>query len=760
MASCILIMLWVSDELSYDKFHNQQERIFRLTASLPDLNVHAAVSSPPLAEAFRERLPQVENGVRISSPSNELLQVDETIIEEQRVMYADSNFFQFFTFEMVSGDPKTALSKAESIVMTEEMATKYFGNTPALGKTIRRAPEEELTVTGIIKKVPSNSHMQFDFVIPMTNLARRRRDLRENLWDNFSYYTYLKLDNATSASKEAQVALAEKFQEIYRENESVLKVAFTLQPLDQIHLHSNLVADFPGRGNIQYVYIFTIVAIFILVVACINFMNLATARSARRAREVGLRKVAGAVRFQLVRQFLAESSMISLIALVVSLALVYAALPAFNDLSGKQLGIDILNIKGIAALLVITLITGLAAGSYPAFFLSSFLPAAVLKGNLKAGATSANFRNVMVVIQFTVSIALMVGTCVVFNQLQYIKNKNIGFDKENLIYTRMTGDLWKNYQSFRNALDANTTTTDFAFVSDLPTGIVNSTVDVIWPGKDPNTQPLFTNFAMDENAVDIFKFEILAGRNFSKDIAADSTNLIVNEAALHTMNIKLDDAIGHAITLWDRPGTIVGVVKDFNFQPLQKSIDPLLIRYNTWGGIAVVKAKPQQAENAIAGLGEIMKELNPAYPFSYNFIDQEIDKMYRAEQRLGTIFTVFASLAIFISCLGLYGMSAFLAERRTREIGVRKVLGASVPQVVFLLSKTFTRPIVIAMAIATPLSWFYMDKWLSGFAYHVDLHWSIFAGAFLAALAVALITVSFESIKAAVADPAKSLKQD
>jgi putative ABC transport system permease protein len=759
MASSILILLWVTDELSYDKFHNHHENLFRITSSLPELNVHAAVSSAPLAQAFTQQLPEVKKAVRVGGLYSELLEVGDALFDEKRIVYADSNFLQFFSFPMKAGDARTALLQPQSIVVTDAMARKYFGDHDPIGKVIRRAHQDDLTVTGVLD-IPENSHLQFDFLIPMSFLARSNRDLKENIWDNFNFYTYVYLDDKVAASEAEQKTLAEKFTDIYKANEPNLKVHFALQPLTRIHLHSKFIADLPGHGNIQYVYIFSVVGLFILAVACINFMNLATARSARRAKEVGLRKVAGAVRFQLVRQFLAESSLIAFVSLALAIAIVFVVLSAFNDLSGKNLAISFLNYKLVIMLLGITFITGLLAGSYPAFFLSSFVPAAVLKGNLKSGAKSATFRNVMVVIQFTVSITLLVGTTIVYNQLQYIKNKNIGFDKENLIYAPMTGALWTKYQALRTSLEENPMTSDFAIVSDLPTLISNATIGVEWPGKDPDAQPLFTNVAVDENAIDLLKLTLLAGRNFSEDIAADSVNLIVNEATLKTMNMKVEDAVGSSITLWGNKGTIIGVIKDFNFQPLQKSIEPLLLRFNRWGGIALLKTKPQQTEATIEQLGNIFKKLNPEYPFTYNFVEEDLDKMYRAEQRLGTLFTIFAGLAIFISCLGLYGLSAFLAERRTKEIGVRKVLGASVPHIVFLLSRTFTKPILIAMLIATPLSWYAMDQWLSGFAYHVSISWTVFLLSFLISLTIAWGTVSFESIKAAIADPARSLKDE
>lgn len=760
MACSILILLWVKHELSYDRFHKGADKIYRVTAALVNMDVNAAVTPAPLGPAFQKETPEVESMVRVVNGGNDLFQIDDRMFEERRVWFADSNFFQVFTFKFIHGDPRTALSKPESIVITESMAKKYFGTTDALGKVLRKNHADDLEVTAVIEDLPENTHLQFDFLHPMTFLARTSRDLKENIWDNFNFYTYVKFDDNAEVSPAALKALESKMDALYKANEKFLKVAFYFQPVLDIHLRSKLLADLPGGGDIQYVYIFIIVGIFILVVACINFMNLATARSARRAKEVGLRKVAGAVRFQLIRQFLAESSVIAFISLGLAIILVSAALPGFNELAGKTLTFDFMNPQLILSVIGITLLTGALAGSYPALFLSGFLPVAVLKGNLKAGAGSSIFRNTMVVIQFSVSIMLLVGTAVIFQQLNFIHNRNVGFDKENLVYSRMTGELWKKYETLRGDLEKNTLTHQFTFVSDLPTYLQNGTVNVVWEGKDPESQPLFVNMAIDENFFDVFGVTLLNGRGFSKDFKADTTNLIVNETALKIMNMDVETAVGKPLSLWDKPGTIIGVVKDFNFKPIQRQIEPLILRLNTWGGIAVVKTQPQQTEATLKTIEDIFKTHNPEYPFSYAFIDQDLQNMYKAELRLRNLFTVFVVLAIFISCLGLYGLSAFLAERRTKEIGVRKVLGASVFNVVYLLSKTFTYPIVIAMVIATPLSWYAMNKWLEGFAFHVEIHWGIFVIAFAISLLIAWLTVSYESFKAAVANPSKSLRDE
>jgi putative ABC transport system permease protein len=755
-----LIGMWVNDELSYDRFHHDFDRMYRITATLPEMKVHAAVSSAPLALAFKTEIPEVDDAVRISESKTDLIQVGDVKFEEKGVIYADSNFFRMFNFPFINGDKENALLNPEGIVITEEMAMKYFGTTDVLEKTIRKNNKDDFTVTGVIANIPSNSHLQFDFVQPMRYLARTNEDLKKNIWDNFNYYTYIRLNDKAQQSKSAIVDLEKKMQAIYKKNEDVLKVAFILQPLSKVHLYSNFLADIPGHGNAQNVYIFMVVAIFILVVACLNFMNLATARAARRAKEVGLRKVVGAIRSHLMGQFLAESLVVALLALVLALLIIYIALPYFNTLGGKNLALDFTNVQLITGLLGITVITGLLAGSYPALYLSGFVPGTVLKGNFTAGGSGNLFRNTMVVIQFAVSISLIVGTAIVYRQLKYIQQLNLGYDKENLLYVPMSGEMWDKYETLRTMLGNNRFTSNYSFISNLPTTSSNATISVNWTGKDPNTQPLFFNLAIDENFEEVFKATFLEGHGYGENAKADSSSVIMNETALKTMDMKVESAVGTKVNIWGRDRTIIGVVKDFNFKPVQEAIGPMFLTRNTWGGNAMVRTQPGQTENTIAALEQMCKEINPSYPFNFGFLDQDIANLYAAEQRLGSLFNVFAVLAVVISCLGLYGLSAYLAERRTRELGIRKVLGASGFQLVYLLSATFTRPILIATAIAVPLAWYGMSQWLNGFAYHATIDWTIFVIAFVSSLIIAWLTVSFESIKAATVNPVNSLRSE
>ncbi|HTF21891.1 MAG TPA: ABC transporter permease [Chryseolinea sp.] len=755
-----LIGMWVNDELSFDRFHTGYDRMYRITATLPEMKVHAAVSPAPLGLAIKEEIPELQEVVRISGINRDLIQVGDVKFEEKGLIFADSNFFRVFTFPLIKGDREHALENPEGIVISERIAMKYFGSTDVLEKTIRKNDKEDFTITGVMANVADNSHLNFDFVQPMRYLARTNDDLKYNKWDNFNWYTYIKLGDKAQQSKSAIADLEKKMQEIYKKNESVLKVGFVLQPLADVHLYSNFLADIPGHGRAQNVYIFMVVAVFILVVACLNFMNLATARAARRAKEVGLRKVVGAIRPHLMGQFLAESLVVALLSLLLALLIIYLVLPYFNTLGGKNLSLDFTNVQLVTGLLGITVVTGLLAGSYPAFYLSGFVPAAVLKGNFASGGSGSLFRNTMVVIQFAVSISLIVGTAIVYRQLKYIQHLNLGYDKENLLYVPMTGEMWSKYETLRTRLEGNSLTSQYSFISDLPTTSSGATVSVSWTGKDPNTQPLFYNLAIDENFEEVFKATMLEGHGYGENAKADSSNIIVNEMALKTMDMPLESAVGTRIKVWDRERTIIGVVKDFNFKPIQESIGPMFLNRNTWGGYAMIRTQPGKTENTIAALELMCKEINPIYPFNYSFLDQDIANLYTAEQRLGSLFNVFAALAIVISCLGLYGLSAYLAERRTRELGIRKVLGASGFQLVYLLSATFTRPILIATAIAVPLAWYGMSQWLSGFAYHVAIDWTIFLIAFLSALIIAWLTVSFESIKAATTNPVNSLRSE
>lgn len=758
MACSILILLWVQNELSYDRFHPRADQIFRLTCSAGDFR--AAVSAAGMAPGLKSELPQIKNGVRISKWTPMLFEVGEKKLEEKRVLYADSNFLDLFSFPLLSGNKATVLKDPGAILITEEMAVKYFGTGNAIGKTIRIDNKENFIVEGILANTPPNSHLQFDCLIPMQTLARTNEDLQKNLWGNFNFYTYLELDEKTSASASARQKLIGQIFSIFKGHGQTIKIDFELQPLTDIHLHSNFQLDVPGHGNIQYVNIFFVVAIFILVVACINFMNLATARSERRAREVGLRKVVGANRYQLVLQFLGESLLFSFFSLMLSIGIVFLLLPVFQMLTEKNLTIHLMDGNLLLSLFGIAVLTGLFSGSYPALFLSGFAPVKVLKGKLRVAGGNLLFRNALVVIQFVVAILLLVGTTVVYKQLNFMKNQNLGFDQSNLLYMPMNGDLWGKQQALKSALGQNPLTENFTVISDRPSAVESGTVDVVWDGQISRNQVVFPSLDVDENFVSVFKTQVLAGRSFDKAFPGDSSSYMINEKAMEVMGMNLRNAVGKSMSLGGKKGTIIGVIKDFHFKSLQYAMEPLILRPNTWGGVVIVRTAPGNNEETIQALEAINRQLNPAFPFRFGFLDKDLDNLYRSEQQMGNIFYLFAGLAIFISCLGLYGLSAFMAEQRTKEIGVRKVLGLTVAGVVGLLSWDFLKPILMAIVIASPIAWYSMNNWLQGFAYQTTFEWWIIALTGILATAIALVTVSFQSIKAALMSPVTSLRSE
>jgi len=757
LASSILILLWVQNELSYDKFHKNAGQIYRISCNLVDSKTVGTPAGMPAG--LKAEMPVVKNTVRIQPSNTTLLESNNKKFQEDRVFYADASFMDVFSFPLVKGDRATALKQVDGALITQDMATKYFGKNDPIGKIIRKDNKENIVVTGVLANIPSNSDLQFDFILPMASLARTNTDLKNSVWNNFNFYDYVQLDKSFDPSAANLLSLEKQIDQIFRKHDS-MKATFQLQPLTKIHLAPEQLGDLPGHGNAQYVNIFFIIAILILIVACINFMNLATARSARRAKEIGLRKVAGAIRGQLIIQFLSESVFISFLSLLFALGIVILFLPVFNELANRKLVINVSDARLWLSLFGIASLTGLISGSYPALFLSGFNPVKVLKGNVKSMGGNLLFRNALVVIQFMVSIVLLVGTVVIYNQLKFIRDRNPGFEKANLLYVPMTGDMWHKQQALKDELRGNPLTSDFSLITDLPTNLGAWTVSVDWAGKDPHSQLSFPVIAVDEDFTHTFGMKLVAGRSFSRAFKADSNNYMVNEKMLSVMGLNASTAIGKSLTLWGNKGTIVGVVKDFNFKPVQQAIEPLVMPFNKIGGFVMVRTLPGKTKATIQALSTISQELNPAYPFKFDFLDQDLANLYKGEQQMGNIFNLFAALGIFISCLGLYGLSAFMAEQRTKEIGVRKVLGASVFNLVYLLSSGITRLIVIAIVIAIPLSWYAVNTWLAGFAYHIHVGWLVFFMASVSALGIAWLTVSYESIKAAIVNPIKSLRTE
>jgi putative ABC transport system permease protein len=756
MASSILILLWTQNELSYDKFHKNAGEIYRIAGDWGD--VKATVCTESMPAELKAKIPAVKDFVRLSLTSTMLLEAGNKKFEEKRVFYADPSFMNVFSFPLVQGDRNTALQRVDGVLITKEMATKYFGNEDPIGKILRKDNREDVVVTGVLANAPANSDLQFDFILPMA-LLEKRADSTRNTWENFNFYSYLQLDKSFVPSEDNLSKLENQMGQIFHQHSSA-PILWHLQPLTKIHLAPARLGDMPGHGNAQYVHILFITAILILLVACINFMNLATARSARRAKEIGLRKVSGAIRGQLIFQFLSESCLISFVSLFLALGIVWLFLPVFDGIAEKKLVIEVTNANLWLSLLGIALLTGFISGSYPALFLSRFNPVKVLKGNIKSMGGNLLLRNALVVIQFAISIILLVGTVVIYNQLAFIKDRNPGFEKANLLYMPIKGSLWDRQQVLKNDLKQDVLTNDFCVTSDLPTELRSGNGSADWEGKDPNLEMVYLFMDVDENFIDVFKLKLVSGRGFSKLFPADSNNFMINEKMLGIMGLTASNAVGKKFTYTGRKGKIIGVVKDFNFKPVQQAIEPLIMRYNEDGGFLVVRTLPGKTNETVRALSKISQQLNPAYPFEFDFLDRNMANLYKGDRQMGSIFNLFAILGIFTSCLGLYGLSAFMADQRTKEIGVRKVLGSSVINLVYLLSGNITKLILISIAIAIPLSWYAVKSWLAGFAYHVQVTWLVFFVAALAAVGIAWLTISFETIKAARVNPIKSLRSE
>jgi len=776
IAASLLITLYVVDELSYDQFHSRSEDIYRvgLTGKLAGQEINVAVSCPPFAKVSVAEFPEVEKAIRLYRLESEVTRYEEIVFTETEVFFADSNFFDVFDgYALLEGDPATALREPNTLVMTEGTARKYFGDESAMGKIVTVGDyNSAYEVTGIVQDPPENAHFHFDLLYAMSTFEYSKRDQ----WLSNNFYTYLMLnEEASSEALEAKFpTLVEKYvgpeveqfmgislEEFQAQGDGQNAYGYFLQPLTDIHLYSQLDAEIEANSNITYVYILIAVAVFILLIACINFMNLSTARSANRAKEVGVRKTLGSLRQDLVGQFLAESILVSLIAALISVVLLAVFIDPFNQLAGKAIELGVAKQPWLLLVLIgIVLLVGLVAGSYPAFYLSSFRPAEVLKGKLKAGLRSSGIRNGLVVFQFVVSISLIVCTLLVYQQLEYTQNKNLGFDKENVLVVNNMRRLEDKAETFKKSLLQKSSVVNATLANDLPPAIQNSSVFRV---QGEEQDHIITFYFTDANHLPTMGIELKEGRNFLEDNPADSAAIILNEAAVREFG--LDDPLEAKITGQFGPQPqvlrVVGVTQDFNFQSLRNKIRPMAIMMTRQGSQHLaVRLQPGDVATTLADIEQSWQELSPGEPFEYSFLDQDFDQLFRAEQRLGQVFTVFTGLAIFIACLGLLGLAAYTAEQRTKEIGIRKVMGASVTRMVLLLSQDFAKLVGVAFLIAVPLSYFLMQQWLSDFAYRINIGVGTFVLAGVAALAVAWITVSFQSLRAARTNPAKSLRSE
>ena len=775
LAVCLLIVLYVVDELSYDKYNKNADRIYRLDADIyfNDTQAIFAVAPDPLAPTLKQEYPVVEEMTRVNFQKDVLVKKDNQNVQDHNVGYVDSTFFKVFTIPMIAGDQLTALKEPNSIVIDKTTAKKYFNSTDVIGKILRVDNNTDCKITGVIKDIPRQSHFHFHFLRP------RGKD--NDSWLSNNTFNYIKLKPGVSQAEMQKNVDATISKYIGRDLEQQLHSSlkdlenkgnhfiYHMMPLTGIHLHSDKSYEIEANGNVTYVYIFSVIAIFILFIACVNFMNLSTARSANRAKEVGIRKVAGSLRRHLITQFLTESVLLSFFSLLFAIGIAALLVPLFNQLAGKEMSVTTLFSTWLFPVMItLVFLVGLLAGSYPAFYLSSFRPIDVLKGKVAKGFKNSWLRSGLVVFQFCISIMLIIGTIIIYNQLDYIRSRKIGYNRDQVVVIHNPYYLDNQIHTFRNELLNIPGVRNASISGDLPT---NSGFDNEgWfrdAAMDPSRAVVLTNFFIDDDYIPTLGMEIKEGRNFSKDFPTDSLGVILNEAAVKVLGYKdpfketifrpnfYDNGIHGSLAYH-----IVGVVKDFNFSSMHQSVGPVIIqRGDNWGAIAV-RVDTKNISSVITAIKNKWASMVPAQPFNYTFMDADFENVYTAEQRTGKLFITFAVFAILIGCLGLFGLVTYAAEQRIKEIGVRKVLGASVSGIVTMLSKDFAKLILIASLIAFPIAWWTMHKWLQSFAYRITISWWVFVLAGVTALVIALLTVSFRAIRAAIANPVKSLRTE
>jgi len=743
MACFILILLWVRDELSYDKFHLNADKLYLVT----DYEKYAdgdeltfSVNPPELAPTLISEYPEIVDAARYRTMGGLIVRSDGNSFGEDGLTFADPSFFSMFSFLFVKGEPGQALSSPNLVVITERAAAKYFGDEDPVGKILKVDDRVDLTVTGIIQNVPSNSHLQFDLVVPFETVKEFGLDIEG--WGQFAHKTYVLLaENADLA------LLSKKIAGTIKRHDQDAIVELSLKPVTDIHL----------SGDKSSLYIFSLIATLILLTACINYMNLATARAGKRTKEVGLRKVVGASRKEIVLQFFGESILVSLVALCLSLLLVEIFLPLFNDLSTKQLSFSLIKNGSVILILLGTAIaTGTISGSYPALFISSLAPASVLKGSLRSGARGAVLRKLLVSMQFVLSIALIIGTVVIGRQLHFIRNQKLGFDKERVLCINLKGNSPRKSGLLKSELSKTEGVASISAVSSPPAGLHMSTLIHEWGDGQVQGEILIHRLFADWDFATTLGVEMDEGRFLSQRFVSDtSASVVVNQAAVRAMG--MESPLGKEVL----GSTIVGVVKDFHFSSLHSEIKPLAIQHRPdMLRYLLVKMKPGDISLSISSLTTAWGRLFPGIPFDYQFLDENIHRMYRTDQRMGKIINSFTILALFIACLGLFGMASFTAEQRTKEIGIRKVLGATVPEVTFSLVREFSKWVLLANLIAWPLAYFTMNRMLEVYAYRISLDVWIFLAAGAAAFILAVATVSYQSIKAALTNPVETLRYE
>jgi putative ABC transport system permease protein len=778
MAACLLLLLFIKDELSYDRYNENFARIHRVTCYIRfgGLEGNLGTVPAPLAAAMKQEFPEVAETVRFREQGNFIVRCNDRSYTESRLVFADASIFRVFTLPLRRGDPATALLAPRSIIVSEATAEKYFPAADPIGKSLRLDNETDYQITGVFKKIPNNSHFQFDLIASLNSLP----ESLETNWFGNNFFTYLLLrpgsDTAVLEAKLPRLILKymgpQITQAFHLPIEKLLdsgaQLRYYLQPLAAIHLRSQLKSEIGINGNILFVYIFSAIALLILAIAAINFINLATARSAGRAKEAGIRKVLGSERRQLVGQFLADSLLMSGLAVLLALLLAASALTWFNSLTGKEIDMNGPGIGFMAAsAALMTLLVGLVAGLYPAWRLAAAQPAEVLKGKLAAGVRGGRLRSVLVVSQFTVSIILIIGTLVIFRQLHYIQNKKLGFEKDQVLVLRNAYLLEKQTAAFKNEMLKNRAVVSGTVSGFLPVPPSNRNDNSIFPKGDFNSSStvMAQNWTVDADYIKTMGMRIASGRDFTRDAPADRSAVIINQAAARQFGWQ--EPLGRQISFPQDSSlktfihrTVIGVVEDFHFESLHSPITPLVMFLGDNNGQISFRFQAEHTAGVLSELKRQWQHFAPGQPFEYGFMDARFAEMYSSEQRLGKIFSVFSGLGIFIACLGLLALASFMAERRTKEIGVRKVLGATVSEIAVLLSREFVKWVGIAALIAWPLAYYAMHRWLQGFAYRTGIGIGLFILSSLLALLIAIATVSFQAIRAARQNPVNSLRNE
>jgi len=771
IACCILIMMYVLDELSYDRYHENADRIYRITRVWYNQDgtksLHLGHVAAPVAPLLANDFPEIIHAVRFRNVGRFLVGYDDRYFEEDRLFFAEEDAFQVFSYEMIKGDPSTALQDPSAVVITEEMAHKYFGDVDPVGKTLNfqvYGEQGDLNVTGVIKTIPRNSHFHADFLVSFKTYEFVVGEEELQNWGSNNYATYLLMPEGYDIERlkrQLDPFIDRHLGETYSE-----RTKLKIQRLTDIHLHSHLDSELEANSDIAYVYIFSVIAFFVLLIACINFMNLATARSAGRAREVGLRKVVGARRGQVIQQFLNESIIMAFMALVLAVIMVALVLTPFNHFIQRDLSLNLFKNPGILlGFMGICLFVGVVSGGYPAFFLSAFRPVNILRGAPGSERGRFSFRTVLVVFQFVISIILIVCVGIVNNQLEYMRDKRLGFDKENVVVLPSSPYIQAHLETVKQQLFRHESIVSVSAAKRVPSGrlLDSSRARVIDGDREENINFRIALLRVDHDYIPTFGMELAAGRNFLRTMPTDSMEaFILNETAVQRIGWRsAEDAIGKGFDYNLRRGRIIGVVKDFHFESMHQPISPIVLMISASSLNQVsVRIRPGGIPETLEFLEEKWREYRPRHPFYYYFIDEQFDGLYHSEEKLRQIFSIFASLAIFIACLGLFGLASFSVEQKTKEIGIRKVLGATIPGITVLLYKEFTKWVLAASLIAWPIAWFTMQRWLQDFAYRIDISWHLFLLSGLLALMIAWITISYQAIRAALANPVNSLRYE